>query len=149
MTRADLFRALADVALIAHVAFVTFVVGGLLLILLGGFRGWNWIRNPWFRILHLVGIGLVVVQAWLGIICPLTTLEMALRASAGDSTYGGTFVAHWLQRLIYYEAPPWVFAVCYTMFGLAVVGSWVKFRPRRFGVSNQVCEQSGPGKTNS
>jgi drug/metabolite transporter superfamily protein YnfA len=147
MTRADLFRALADVALITHVAFVTFVLGGLLLILLGGFRGWNWIRNPWFRVLHLVGIGLVVVQAWLGVICPLTTLEMALRERAGDSTYGGTFIAHWLQRLIYYEAPPWVFAVCYTVFGLAVVGSWVKFRPRRFGVSSQACEQSDPKKT--
>jgi Na+(H+)/acetate symporter ActP len=132
MTRADVFSALADVALITHVAFIAFVVVGLLVILLGGMRGWNWVRNPWFRLLHLASIGLVVVQAWLGIICPLTTLEMALREKAGDSTYGGTFVAHWLQRLIYYEAPPWVFAVSYTVFGLAVVGSWLKFRPRRF-----------------
>jgi hypothetical protein len=133
MTRADMFSALADVALITHVAFIAFVVVGLLLILLGGMRGWNWVRDPWFRLLHLVSIGVVVVQAWLGIICPLTTLEMALREKAGDSTYGGTFVAHWLHRLIYYEAPPWVFAVSYTVFGLAVVGSWLKFRPRRFG----------------
>lgn len=133
MTRADVFSALADVALITHVAFIAFVVLGLLLILLGGMRGWNWIRDPWFRLLHLGSIGVVVVQAWLGIICPLTTLEMALREKAGDSTYDGTFVAHWLQRLIYYEAPPWVFAVSYTVFGLAVVGSWLKFRPRRFG----------------
>ena len=133
MTRADVFSALADVALITHVAFIAFVVVGLLVILLGGMRGWNWVRNPWFRLLHLVSIGVVVVQAWLGIICPLTTLEMALREKAGDSTYDGTFVAHWLQSLIYYEAPPWVFAVSYTVFGLAVVGSWLKFRPRRFG----------------
>ena len=136
MTRADVFSALADVALITHVEFIAFVVVGLLLILLGGRRGWNWVRDPWFRLLHLVSIGVVVVQAWLGIICPLTTLEMALREKAGDSTYGGTFVAHWLQRLIYYEAPPWVFAVSYTVFGLAVVGSWLKFRPRRFGESS-------------
>ena len=136
MTRADVFSALADVALITHVEFIAFVVVGLLLILLGGRRGWNWVRDPWFRLLHLVSIGVVVVQAWLGIICPLTTLDMALREKAGDSTYGGTFVAHWLQRLIYYEAPPWVFAVSYTVFGLAVVGSWLKFRPRRFGESS-------------
>ena len=136
MTRADVFSALADVALITHVEFIAFVVVGLLLILLGGRRGWNWVRDPWVRLLHLVSIGVVVVQAWLGIICPLTTLEMALREKAGDSTYGGTFVAHWLQRLIYYEAPPWVFAVSYTVFGLAVVGSWLKFRPRRFGESS-------------
>ena len=32
----------------------------------------------------------------------------------------------------YYQAAPWVFAVAYTLFGLAVVASWVKVRPRSF-----------------
>lgn len=125
-------RTLADFVLIVHVSFVAFVVLGLLLILVGGACGWRWVRNPWFRAAHLAGIGLVVVQAWLGIVCPLTTLEMWLRELAGDVTYSGTFIAHWLQRLLYYEAPPWVFAVAYTIFGLAVVASWVKVRPRAF-----------------
>lgn len=87
MTLAGLFRTLADIVLIAHVAFVAFVVLGLLLILYGGCRNWRWIRNPWFRVLHLVAIGLVVIQSWLGIICPLTTLEVALRERAGQVTY--------------------------------------------------------------
>jgi hypothetical protein len=108
------------------------VILGLVLIIVGGFGGWRWIRNPWFRAGHLAGIALVVVQAWLGIVCPLTTLEMALRHRAGDATYGGTFIAHWLQRLLYYDAAPWVFIVAYSAFGLAVVGSWLKFRPRSF-----------------
>lgn len=124
---------LADIILIIHVAFVLFVVLGLLLILVGGWIGWRWIRNPWFRSLHLAGIGLVIIQAWLGIICPLTTWEMSLRESAGQTTYGGTFVSYWLHRLLYYEAPAWVFAVCYSAFGLVVVLTWVKFRPRPFG----------------
>ena len=132
MTDATLYRTLADLVLITHVAFVGFVVIGLLLILIGGFRRWSWVLNPWFRALHLGGIGLVVVQAWLGIICPLTTLEMYLREQAGDETYGGTFVAHWLQKLLYYQAPWWVFILCYSLFGLAVMGSWLKFRPRSF-----------------
>ena len=125
-------RSLADIVLIAHATFVAFVIVRLLLILLGGCCRWNWIRNPWFRASHLAAITLVVAQSWLGFICPLTTLEMALRQRAGDETYTGTFVAHWLQELLYYEAPPWAFAVCYTLFGLAVVGSWLKFRPRSF-----------------
>lgn len=133
LSHAYLVSMAADAALITHVAFVFFIVGGLLLILLGGIRGWSWIRNPWFRALHLAGIGLVVAQAWLGVVCPLTTLEMALRDRAGDTTYSGTFIAYWLQRLIYYEAPSWVFAVCYTAFALAVAASWLKFPPRRFG----------------
>lgn len=123
---------MADIALIVHVAFVAFIVIGLLSILIGGACGWKWIRNPWFRALHLAGIALVVVQSWFGVLCPLTTLEMALREKAGDSTHSNTFVGHWLQEVLYYEAPPWVFAVCYTLFGLAVIASWVKFRPRPF-----------------
>ncbi len=83
---------------------------------------------------HLCAIGVVVVQAWLGIICPLTTLEMYFREQAGDETYGGTFVAHWLQKLLYYRLPWWAFTLAYSAFGLAVIGSWLKFRPRPFRV---------------
>ena len=132
MPHSGLYRALADMVLLLHFTFVAFVVGGLLLILIGGFRGWRWIRNPWFRAAHLLGIAVVVVQAWFGVICPLTTLEMNLRARAGDEAYHGTFVAHWLRKMLFHEAPLWAFAVCYTIFGLAVIGSWWKFRPRPF-----------------
>ena len=128
----ELCRTLADLVLITHVGFVLFVVLGLLLIVVGGFCGWRWIRNPWFRAAHLAAIGLVVAQSWLGIVCPLTVLEMTLREQAGDMTYSGTFVAHWLQRLLFYSGPPWVFMVVYTLFGLTVLGSWLKFRPRTF-----------------
>ncbi len=126
------YRALADSVLVLHVAYIGFVVIGLLLILIGGACGWRWVRNPWFRALHLLAIALVVVQAWLGIICPLTTLEMHLREQAGDWTYQGTFIAHWLQRLIFYRAPMWVFGLTYTLFALAVIASWWRVRPRRF-----------------
>jgi hypothetical protein len=34
--------------------------------------------------------------------------------------------------LLFYDAPPWLFGLCYTLFGLAVIGSWWKFRPRPF-----------------
>jgi hypothetical protein len=132
MTHTSPYHVLADLVLITHVAFVAFVVIGLLLILLGGFCGWPWVRNPWFRALHLASIGLVMVQAWFGVICPLTTLEMHLRRNAGEATYSGTFIAHWLHKLLFYKAAPWVFVLCYSLFALAVIGSWWKFRPRPF-----------------
>jgi len=137
MTNVGTYQLLADLVLITHIAFVAFMVIGLLLILIGGFCGWRWIRNPWFRSLHLAGIGLVVVQTWAGVICPLTTLEMALRERAGEAIYRGDFIAHWLQRLLYFDAPPWVFITAYTLFGLAVAGSWWWFRPRPFGRSGR------------
>lgn len=132
MDRGAILRVIADIVLTTHVTFVAFVIFGLFLIVCGGFRRWNWIRNPWFRMMHLGAMGVVVVQAWIGVICPLTTLEMSLRERAGDVTYRATFVAHWLQKLLYYEAPPWVFVVCYTLFGLVVVSTWFGFRPRPF-----------------
>jgi hypothetical protein len=126
------YHILADLVLILHVAFVVFVVAGLLLILCGGFRGWRWVRNLWFRCAHLAAIGLVVAESWLGVACPLTTLETALREKAGDLTHNETFVAHWLHTILYYEAPPWVFTLGYTLFGLAVMASWLAIRPRPF-----------------
>ena len=134
----DLFyQPMADVVLITHVLFVAFVVCGLLLTLLGGHRNWIWVRNPWFRIAHLAAIGVVVVQTWAGIICPLTTLEMWLRRHSGDSYYQGSFVQHWLHQLLYYDAPMWAFATAYTLFAVLVVVVWVCYPPRRRPVTGR------------
>jgi hypothetical protein len=121
----------ADTVLLLHVLFVVFVVTGLILILAGKLLSWAWVRNWWFRVTHLAAIGVVVMQSWLGVICPLTTLEMYLRGKAGDATYAGSFVAHWLESILYYRAPAWVFAACYTAFAVIVVLSWVWVRPHR------------------
>ncbi len=123
----------ADTILLVHFLFVCFVVFGLVLVFVGRAVDWTWIRNPWFRITHLLSIGIVVLQSWLGMICPLTVWEMALRRQAGDrGAYSGSFVAHWLDALLYYRAPPWIFVLVYTSFGLAVVASWLWIRPRSF-----------------
>ena len=125
-----LYRLAADLILVLHTGIVVFIVGGLALIIAGGVRGWSWVRNPVFRLAHLAAIAVVVLQAWLGQICPLTTWEMSLRVRAGDATYAGSFIAHWLQAFLYYEAPLWVFALCYTIFGILVVLAWFWVRPR-------------------
>ena len=126
------FRLAADAVLLLHVLFVAFVAIGLVLVFAGKVLRWPWVRNPWFRITHLLAIVVVVVQSWLGAICPLTTFEMTLRSRAGDTVYPGSFVAHWLEEILYYQAPPWVFAVAYSIFGAVVVGSWFWIGPRRF-----------------
>ena len=123
-------RLLADALLLLHVLFAGFVVLGLLAIFAGAALGWAWVRNPIFRLLHLLAIIVVATQALLGRICPLTILEMELRASAGEEVYQGTFVSHWLQELLYFEAPEWVFQVVYTAFALLVALSWKFVRPR-------------------
>jgi hypothetical protein len=129
---AELFYLIvADIILLIHVLFVLFVVFGLLLILTGKIFAWGWVHNFSFRITHLVAIGVVVLQSWLGLICPLTVWEMDLRARADDSVYEGSFIAYWMQSLLYYRAEEWVFILLYTLFAVLVVASWYWVRPRR------------------
>ncbi len=127
-----LYLLAADAILIIHVLFVAFVIIGLLLILLGKARGWFWVCNPWFRLVHLVAIGVVTVTSWFGVMCPLTKWEKALRLHAGEAVYTGSFIPHLLENILYYNAPMWVFTVCYTLFAAIVAASWLWVRPRPF-----------------
>lgn len=132
MDSSALFLLAADVVLLLHVLVAALVVGGLVLIFVGKVRAWSWVRNPWLRLAHLVAIAVIAVQSWLGVVCPLTTLEMALRSRAGDAVYSGAFISHWLETILYYQAPAWVFIVCCTAFGAVVAASWFLIPPRPF-----------------
>ena len=120
---------LADLILVAHTLFVAFVVLGQVAILLGGCRRWRWVRNLRFRVLHLVAVGYVVAETWLGLLCPLTEWENRLRAAAGGDAYAGSFIGHWLHEILYYDFAPWVFIAAYTVFGILVLSSWWLVRP--------------------
>jgi len=128
---ANWFQIFADLLLLFHTLLVAFVIFGLVATLVGYFRQWNWVRNLWFRLSHLMVIGIVVLQAWLGVLCPLTIWEMELRAKAGQGGYEGSFIQHWLETILYYNAPDWVFILVYTLFGALVLASWFLVRPRR------------------
>jgi hypothetical protein len=133
-----MYPLLADAVLATHVAFVVFVIVMVPLIFIGGALGWRWIRRIWLRALHLLGIAVVVLQSWFGIVCPLTTLEMGLRRQGGEVAYAERFIEHWLQALLYWNAPWWVFVVIYTVFGAGVLSTWFLVPP---GPSGKVDER--------
>jgi hypothetical protein len=114
---------LADVVVAIHALYVGFVVFGLVAILIGYARRWRWVRNLYFRILHLVAIAFVCAESIIGIDCPLTTLENALRLGAGQNGYGNDFINYWLDRLIFYDFPPPVFTIVYLAFGIVVLST--------------------------
>jgi len=124
------YQLLADAILVLHLLLAGFVVLGFALILLGIWARWSWVHNRIFRMTHLIVMGIIVTQAWLGRLCPLTVWENELREKAGQSGYAETFVQHWLQKILFYEAEPWVFAVIYTIFGSAVLICWAAVKPR-------------------
>ena len=125
-----LYRLLADLVLLIHFAFVAFVVIGQLLILAGLVLRWQWVRNFWFRVSHLLAIGIVVAESWLGITCPLTTWEKQLKEAAGETAYAGDFIAHWVHTVLFYRGPTWVFTLCYSLFALVVVVCFIVGPPR-------------------
>lgn len=124
-------RALADAVLLLHAAVVLFVIGGLMLIVIGQRWQWRWVNGWWFRVAHLLAIAIVVAESWFGLTCPLTTLESSLRARGGGPAYAQGFVEHWVQHLLYYDAPAWVFVLAYSVFALAVAAAWWRWPPRR------------------
>ncbi|MDP2248159.1 MAG: DUF2784 family protein, partial [Nitrosomonadales bacterium] len=69
------YQLLANIVLLAHFSIVLFVIGGLFLIIAGNLLSWHWVNRLWFRVAHLLAIGIVITESWLGITCPLTTLE--------------------------------------------------------------------------
>ncbi len=124
MNDAAVYGLLADTILVVHFAFVLFVVFGFVLILLGLLARWSWVHNRIFRITHLAAIGFVVLQAWFGQFCPLTVWENELRRQAGQSGYTETFVEHWVHKVLFYQAEPWIFTTIYTCFGALIVLVW-------------------------
>lgn len=122
---------LADALLVLHFGVVLFVVGGQLVVLIGGPLGWTLVRRFWLRLVHLALMGFIALQTWLGELCPLTVWEQALRARAGQTAYGESFIEHWLSRLLFFEAPWWVFVAAYSAFFALVVFSWWRWPPHR------------------
>lgn len=125
------YRLLADGVLVLHVAVVVFVVGGLVVVFVGNRRRWRGVNAPAFRVAHLVAVGVIVAQSWLGELCPLTVLESWLREQGGEAAYSASFVEHWAGRVLYHEAPAWVFTLVYTVFGGLVAAAWWCFPPTR------------------
>lgn len=122
---------LADFTLVVHFTFVLFVILGQVFILVGWTLKWSWTRNLIFRISHLTAILFVVVESWLGITCPLTTLEFSLRQNLGEKVEATSFIALWVHKILFYSAPEFVFTICYSVFGLLVVLSFVFYKPKR------------------
>ena len=107
----------ADLLLGIHFAIAAFIVGGLLLVWAGAARGWGWVRNPWFRYLHLAAIAFVAAEALLGAACPLTLWEDVLRGGLRPES----FIGRWTHRLLYYQAPEWIFTAGYVAWTLATL----------------------------
>ncbi|HYX27901.1 MAG TPA: DUF2784 domain-containing protein [Pyrinomonadaceae bacterium] len=120
----------ADTMVVIHVLYVAYIVGGLGAILVGVRRRWTWIRNPWFRLTHLIAILIVVYELIVKANCPLTIWEMQLRGFAGQPVNQSTFMDRLLSFILIANAPLWLVDTSYFAIGLAIALLFVFAPPR-------------------
>jgi hypothetical protein len=85
------YHALANLVLIAHLAFVLFAV-------LGGFLVLKWRSLAWVHVPACLWGALVELAGW---VCPLTPLENWLGEKGGGLVYRTDFIEHYILPLLY------------------------------------------------
>jgi hypothetical protein len=133
-----MYHLLADLIVAIHIAYVVYVVGGLMAILIGVWRGRRWIRNPWFRLTHLLAILIVITEIILKLNCPLTTWENSARAAARQPVDGSAFMDRLLTFILIGSAPRWLINGAYFVFAIAIAATFILAPPRwNFGVGRR------------
>jgi hypothetical protein len=123
---------LADLVLLVHFAFVSFVALGFVAIWVGYFCRWQFVRDLRFRLAHLLAMGVVLAESLTGYMCPLTTWENQLRRQAGGAAaYSGSFIQHWIGRILFHNWSEQTFTFIYAGFFILVGLTFWVVRPQR------------------
>lgn len=124
----------AIIVLAIHLAIIAFNVAGCVLIPLGAWLGWPWVREFWWRLAHLLSFAVVAVQALLGRACFSTIWQDEL----SGTTHVQPLIEQWINGLIYWDLPLWVFAAAYVAVFVYVVALWVWVRPGKWRSNRMV-----------
>lgn len=116
---------LADTIVVVHLLIVLFVLAGVPLVYLGAARHWAWVRNWRWRVLHLAAIAVIAAESIFGIDCPLTVWEDRLRGAQISTG----FIQRWVDGILFYDAPTWVFTAAYVAFAALVAATWIVVPP--------------------
>jgi len=107
---------LANIVTIVHLAYFVFVVGGFAAIVA---RRSSWVFNPWFRIIHLLSIFVVIAETLTGWNCPLNILEGSLRSPATPGIEASSGLGYVLDQLLHHMISERMLNVLYWTLGLA------------------------------
>ena len=113
------YKILADIVVLIHFLWILFLA-------FGAFPG---VRNEAVKIFHISGLVFACVIQIFGWYCPLTHLEVWLRAKHDPSlAYAGSFIIHYVERLIYLEISSWlIFSLTLLLVGF---NAWFYLRKK-------------------
>ena len=115
--------------IVLHFAIIVFNVAGCVLVPIGAWRHWRWVHAFWWRLAHLLSLAVVALQALFGRACFLTIWQGKL----SGVTQAQPMIAGWIDRLIYWSLPLWVFAAAYVVVFAYVIALWFLVPPRSPG----------------
>src|SRR5262245_24620563 len=123
-----LYHYLADFLATVHVAWVLFVVFGLVAVYVGWWAGWGWVHNRWFRGIHLAMIVGVVLRATVLDMCPITIWEEAMHEMGTQAGYEASRFGQVMHDALHpvpagEDLPHWVYLAIYAAFGALVIGT--------------------------
>ncbi len=113
---------LAALILAAHLGIIAFNLLGLVVIPLGAWRGWRFVRVPLWRMLHVASLAVVALQAIAGRACFLTIWQDELAGGAPGHT---PLIMRWINSVLFWPLPLWVFGIAYVaVFAFVVLLLW-------------------------
>jgi len=118
---------LADLVVAVHFCVVAFALGGAIGILVGGIRGWEWVRGRVFRLIHF---GVVLAVAFQQELCFMTEWEIELRERAGKGIEEASFVGRLLHDWLFVDVDLATLQKIYIAFGVLVALGLFTVPPR-------------------
>jgi len=134
MTRAmsqALLRALASTVLYVHFAVILFNIFWLVVVPLGAWRGWIFVRSFRWRAAHLIVLALVAGQAIAGALCFLTIWQNELLRAAGGPPGNASLIDRLVTRAVFWPLPMWAFVVLYLAVLAYAAALWWLIPPNR------------------
>jgi hypothetical protein len=111
----------ANLVAVVHIAYFLFIVGGMVAIVASLRRHIPWVRNPWFRVAHIVAIYIVLFEEITGFPCPLNILQWTLRGPADGVNESTSGVGGLLDYLLYHTISSLALDIMYWSFGALVL----------------------------
>jgi hypothetical protein len=112
---------LANLVALIHIGYFLFIVLGTAGIIIGPRLGWRWIRNVWFRLLHLAAVYIVLIEEVFHIPCLLNVLQWGVRSAGGRDPQATEGVGLVLDGLLFRTIPGWALDVMYWSLGLGLL----------------------------
>ena len=116
---------LSEIVLLLHFSIFLFMILSFILIPYGYYQNWEWVKNIYFRSIHLILMGIILIETILGFMCPLTILENFLRA---DKKIDNIF-SKIIHQIMYWDFTNYQFIILYLLSLSYIIFLWFSFRP--------------------